>query len=101
MSRLADSLGILHLVLSDDAGAWQACRACCSAEDTVLLMDAGVMLLAAAAPVSGLPCRLAVAAVDAEARGLTEDASGTNPAFITDAGALDLITAHRHCLSWR
>lgn len=100
MNVPADPDGILHLVLSDDGGAWRACRACCSAQDTVLLLDAGVMRLTAGSA-SEWPCRMAVSVPDAQARGLEEGLAGTGVEFVDDARAIGLVAAHRHCLSWR
>lgn len=100
MNVPADPDAMLHLVLSDDAGAWRACRACCSPADTALVLDAAVMRLIAG-QVGEWPCRLAVSAPDAQARGLTQHMAGSGVEFIDDAGAIDLIAAHRRCLSWR
>ena len=103
MSDQGKGDGILHLLLSGDARAWRDCLAACCEQDTVLLLDAGVMALAVLGEggLQGSPCRLAVSALDAQARGLSEDMAGPALAFIKDEDIVALIEAHRHCLSWR
>lgn len=94
---------MLHLLLSADSAAWQDCSACCSAEDTVVLLGEAVMRLGCGGAESGpgFPCRMAVSAPDARARGLSDEMAGEGVELIGDAGLLSLIEAHRHCLSWR
>lgn len=103
MSDQGKGDAILHLLLSGDARAWRDCRAACSEQDTVLLLDAGVMALAVLGG-GGLeesPCRLVVSALDAQARSLSEEMAGPALAFMKDEDIVGLIEAHRHCLSWR
>lgn len=100
MSTRAERPGMLHLVLTGHSDAWSECLAACSGEDTVLLLDAGVMGAAKHDPASVFPCRLAISVVDFRARGLAEAVVSDTCEWVDDAAIIDLIEAHARCLSW-
>ena len=90
-------------MLSADRRAWQECCACLGEGDQVVLLDAGVMLLAdPEADCSFMPFgSLAVSAADASARGLDAAQPVTGAHWVSDAEIVTLLERHSHCLSWR
>lgn len=103
MSDGATPAGILHLLLSANEAAWVDCFHACSKADSVVALDAAVMRLANGDVTERFPfpCRLSAAGPDARARGLTAVLERLEIPTVTDAGLIDLIDAHRACLSWR
>lgn len=93
----------LHLVLTTGAGAFDACRAACSAGDSVLFLDSGVSQLLVGEPGKLLPPGVAVyySAPDLEARGLLGLASQFRARVLDDLHFPALLEKHRHCLSWK
>jgi sulfur relay protein TusB/DsrH len=103
VSANRESAGVLHLLMSTRESALEACRSCCQGDDTVVLLDAGAMVSGyeAASAIADFPCKVAVSAPDALARGLAEQVVELGLERIGDADLVRLIEAHQHCLSWR
>lgn len=101
MSTVHRESGILHLLLSADCAAARDCGACCAAADTVVILDEGVMGLAALMEDDrpSFAGSVVVSESDLRARGLPGGvARGLE--LIDDEAIVALIETHRHCLSW-
>ena len=103
MSGESQSSGVLHLLMSTDTQAWQACLACCAGGDTVVLLDAAVMGLTGKFTESSnvFPCAVAISEPDALARGLHKHAGSDAIAMVSDSDVVELLETHKQCLSWR
>ena len=95
--------GVLHLLMSKDAETWQACRACCCGEDTVVLLDSAVMGLTDKFTelADEFPCAVIASEPDARARGLLKQGGNDAITVVADADIVELLETHQQCLSWR
>lgn len=93
----------LHLVCTAGTGAFEACRAACTAGDAVLFIDNGVRQLLLVEPGRLLPPGVAVhySKPDLEARGLQPSAENAQVRVLDDSDFTALLRDHRHCLSWK
>ena len=91
--------------MSADARAAEACAEHARAGDTVLLLDAGVVLAAdgLARLRQCLPADIALLAhrSDAAVRGLAELVESAGVVLIDDNGWLEQVCGHDHCLGWK
>ncbi len=101
MNTTAEGSGVLHLLLSANAAALDDCLACCFEEDCVALLGEAVMLMSGDESPLRFPCRIAVSAADAAARGVGRELAAAGVELVDDAALMGLIESHRHCLSWR
>jgi sulfur relay protein TusB/DsrH len=94
---------VLHLVMRAGTGAFDSCRACCTAGDAVLFLDDGVRQLVLGEPGRLLPPGVAVhyALADLRARGLEEAASSTSARTLRDEEFPALLQRYDQCLSWK
>jgi sulfur relay protein TusB/DsrH len=94
--------GTLHLVPSAGA-ALGDCLAHCTAGDGILLLDAGVVCLAAR-DIDGLSpdgVALYCLTADLQARGLSDTAAAGPWQPVDDSHFPALLERYRHCVSWK
>ena len=103
MVSAAGRKSTLHLVCKAGTGAFEACRAACTAGDAVLFIDNGVRQLLLGEPGRLLPPGVAVhySKPDLEARGLSAAAGEAQVRVLEDSEFTALLRDHRHCLSWK
>ena len=94
---------VLHLVLRAGSGAFDSCRRCCTAGDTVVFFDDGVRQLLLGEPGRLLPPGVAVhySLSDLKARGLAEAATRMKARTLSDEDFPAMLQRHDHCLSWK
>ena len=93
--------GCLHLVLRPQAALLENCLAFCAENDTVVLMDAAVMLIGGVTPLLEFPVELCCLEADVRARGLEMLVPAAPWIVISDHGLVDRVVRHKHCLSWK
>lgn len=91
----------LHILpRAADNGAWRDCLALLQADDSVLLIEDGVLLaVGASAPLTAAGATLRALEADVAARGL----GGKLPAgveLIDDAGFVALVVDHARSITW-
>lgn len=93
----------LHLLFSHSGDAVLACRQNLQAGDSVILLDTAVLLLLDPAWQQGWPAQVPVYAGEADIRahGLDGVQPCTGTQLINDAGWVELVMRHGHCLSWK
>lgn len=95
----------LHQVLSADAGAWRDCAEVCRRDDEVLLVDAGVGLLAQPRAMARLleglgPDKLSALQADVSARGLEASAMALGVALLADSDWVVKVCSRARVMSW-
>jgi sulfur transfer complex TusBCD TusB component (DsrH family) len=99
----ANAQRVLHLVLRAGNGAFESCRACCTAGDAVLFLDDGVRQLLLGEPGRLLPPGVAVhySLPDLKARGLAGAAAIMNARTLCDGDFSAMLQLYDECLSWK
>ena len=102
-----DMSGILHQVLGAGVDSLEDCLAFFTEGDEILLIDAGVELLAGEVPLHSLinhkssAYRILAIRADVLARNLTMQAQENNIDLIAEAEWVERVLRHRHVLSWK
>jgi sulfur relay protein TusB/DsrH len=103
MSTEPQSRSCLHLVVSAQAAALEACLQQFDSGDTLVLIDAGVMHVMSLEEAGVIPpvTPLMVSGEDLDARGLMPVARRLELEVIDDKGCAGLLRRHAHCLTWK
>ena len=95
----------LHLVMRAQPEVLDRCFACCAPHDTVVLMDAAVVLCVRPDPRMGeapeFPIELCCVESDVRARGIEKLLRTDSCVLISDQELVEKVARHRHCLSWK
>lgn len=98
-----DTRHVLHLVLRGAGGAFDSCRACCTAGDAVVFLDDGVRQILLGDPGRLLPPGVAIhySQPDLRARGLAGAAEKMRARTLGDEELCALLQRYDLCLSWK
>jgi sulfur relay protein TusB/DsrH len=93
----------LHLLLSSQASALQACLDHCARGDTVVLLNTAVELLLGSMDWAkkDIGLKIQVLEPDLLAHGMQGITPGAQVELIDDIAWVGLVAAHKHCLSWK
>jgi sulfur transfer complex TusBCD TusB component (DsrH family) len=102
-AAVTKGVGCLHLVLISSGELLDECIAFMGVNDSIVLLDTAVNLLARPDIATWLPADVPVYCheVDLLAQGLGKVVNFPGIAPVDDLGLIKLVCQHGHCLSWK
>lgn len=100
---VTQGVACLHLVLRPSGELLDECMSCMGANDSIVLLDTAVNLLARPDLATWFPADVPVYCHEADllAQGLGQPANFPGIASVDDMGLIKLVCQHGHCLSWK
>jgi sulfur relay protein TusB/DsrH len=102
-AAVTQAAACLHLVLRSSGELLDECMAWTGANDSIVLLDTAVNLLARPDLATWFPADVPVYCHEADllAQGLGKVANFPGIAPVDDLGLIELVCRHGHCLSWK
>jgi sulfur relay protein TusB/DsrH len=93
----------LHLLLSPDLSALEACASVLHEQDEMVLMDTGVLWLTREDELRATSRQTVIYCLEADikAHGLSHLSENPGVMKISDSQLVGKVFEHRHCLSWK